>query len=86
MHQFISETAKYGDLTRGPRVVNRNTKKEMKKILAEIQQGKFARQWINENASGRKKYNKLLKADLKHPIEKVGAKLRARMPWLEQSR
>jgi ketol-acid reductoisomerase len=86
MHQFISETAKYGDLTRGPRVVNRSTKKEMKKILAEIQQGKFARQWINENASGRKKYNKLLKADLKHPIEKVGAKLRARMPWLEQSR
>ncbi len=86
MHQFISETAKYGDLTRGPRVVNRNTKKEMKKILAEIQQGKFARQWINENASGRKKYNKLLKADLKHPIEKVGAKLRSRMPWLEQSR
>lgn len=86
MHQFISETAKYGDLTRGPRVVNRATKKEMKKILQEIQQGKFARQWINENASGRKKYNKLLKADLKHPIEKVGAKLRARMPWLEQSR
>jgi ketol-acid reductoisomerase len=86
MHQFISETAKYGDLTRGPRVVNRATKKEMKKILTEIQQGKFARQWINENASGRKKYNKLLKADLKHPIEKVGAKLRARMPWLEQSR
>jgi ketol-acid reductoisomerase len=86
MHQFISETAKYGDLTRGPRVVNRSTKKEMKKILAEIQQGKFARQWIKENASGRKKYNKLLQADLKHPIEKVGAKLRARMPWLEQSR
>jgi ketol-acid reductoisomerase len=86
MHQFISETAKYGDLTRGPRVVNRNTKKEMRKILAEIQQGKFARQWIKENASGRRKYNKLLKADLKHPIEKVGAKLRARMPWLEQSR
>ena len=83
MHRFISETAKYGDLTRGPRIVNRATKKEMKKILTEIQQGKFARQWIAENKGGRRKYNKLLKADLKHPIEKVGAQLRARMPWLD---
>jgi ketol-acid reductoisomerase len=83
MHRFISETAKYGDLTRGPRVVNKGTKKEMRKILAEIQQGKFARQWIAENKSGRRKYSKLLKADLAHPIEKVGAQLRARMPWLE---
>jgi len=86
MHRFISETAKYGDLTRGPRVVNKATKKEMKKILGEIQQGKFARQWINETKSGRQKYNKLLKADLKHPIEKVGAQLRARMPWLESGK
>ena len=86
MHKFISETAKYGDLTRGPRIVNRKTKAEMRKILREIQQGKFARQWIRENAGGRKKYNKLLAADLKHPIEKVGAQLRARMPWLEQAR
>jgi len=86
MHQFISETAKYGDLTRGPRIVNRATKQEMRKILKEIQDGKFARQWIRENATGRKKYQKMLAADLKHPIEKVGAKLRARMPWLEQSR
>ncbi|MEZ5475596.1 MAG: ketol-acid reductoisomerase [Steroidobacteraceae bacterium] len=84
MHQFISDTAKYGDLTRGPRVVNKSTKQEMRKILQEIQQGKFARQWIAENKSGNKKYRKLLKADLNHPIEKVGAKLRARMPWLEQ--
>jgi len=83
MHRFISETAKYGDLTRGPRIVNKATKKEMRKILAEIQQGKFARQWISENKSGRRKYSKLLKADLTHPIEKVGAQLRARMPWLE---
>jgi ketol-acid reductoisomerase len=64
MHRFISETAKYGDLTRGPRIVNKATKKEMKKILTEIQQGKFARQWIAENKSGRRKYSKLLKADL----------------------
>jgi len=83
MHRFISETAKYGDLTRGPRIVNKATKKEMRKILTEIQQGKFARQWIAENRGGRHKYKKLLKADLSHSIEKVGAKLRARMPWLE---
>ncbi|MCZ8132918.1 MAG: ketol-acid reductoisomerase [Steroidobacteraceae bacterium] len=86
MHQFISETAKYGDLTRGPRVVNRATKKEMKKILAEIQQGKFARQWIRETRTGKKKYQQLLNKDLKHPIEKVGRELRARMPWLEAGR
>ena len=59
------------------------TKREMKKILGEIQQGKFARQWISETKTGRRKYSKLLKADLTHSIEKVGAKLRARMPWLE---
>ncbi len=56
MHRFISETAKYGDLTRGPRIVNKATKKEMRKILTEIQQGKFARQWIAENKRGRRKY------------------------------
>jgi ketol-acid reductoisomerase len=86
MHQFISETAKYGDLTRGPRIVNRATKKEMKKILGEIQDGKFARQWISETKRGRRKYSRLLKSDLRHPIEKVGAQLRARMPWLESAR
>jgi ketol-acid reductoisomerase len=86
MHRFISETAKYGDLTRGPRVVNKATKKEMKKILTEIQQGKFARQWIRENRGGRRKYDALLKADLAHPIEKVGRELRARMPWLNEAK
>jgi len=85
MHKFISETAKYGDLTRGPRIVNKGTKKEMKKILQEIQQGKFARQWMSENKSGRKKYNKLMNQDLKHKIEKVGVKLRERMPWLQEN-
>jgi ketol-acid reductoisomerase len=86
MHKYISDTAKYGDLTRGPRVVNKATKKEMKKILKEIQDGKFARQWISENKKGAKKYQKMLKADMKHPIEKVGAKLRTLMPWLEEAR
>jgi ketol-acid reductoisomerase len=86
MHRFISETAKYGDLTRGPRVVNAATKKEMKKILREVQDGTFARQWIRENKNGRKKYDALMKKDLAHPIEKVGVELRARMPWLNAGR
>ena len=86
MHEFISETAKYGDLTRGPRVVTDRTKKEMGKILKEVQTGKFAKQWIEENASGRKGYDKLLKQDTNRQIEKVGAELRARMPWLNDRR
>jgi len=86
MHQFISETAKYGDLTRGPRVVDEHVKNEMRRILKEIQQGKFARQWIAENASGRKNYKRMLNQDLKRQIEKVGANLRARMPWLNERR
>jgi len=86
MHRYISDTAKYGDLTRGPRVVNDRTKKEMRRILKEIQTGKFARQWISENESGAKTYKRLLKQDLSHPIERVGAKLRERMPWLKDTR
>jgi ketol-acid reductoisomerase len=86
MHQFVSDTAKYGDLTRGPRIVNANTKKEMRKILKEIQSGKFARQWIRESETGAKNFRRLLKADLRHPIERVGESLRARMPWLKGAR
>jgi ketol-acid reductoisomerase len=86
MHRFISETAKYGDLTRGPRIVNDRVKKEMSRVLKEIQSGRFARQWIAENKAGRPNYQRLLRADLEHPIEKVGASLRARMPWLNQAR
>src|SRR6478672_3948309 len=86
MHKYISDTAKFGDLTGGPRVVNDKTKKEMGKILKEIQKGKFAKQWIKENASGRPEYNRLMQADLDHQLESVGKQLRARMPWLEQGR
>jgi len=86
MHRYISDTAKYGDLTRGPRVVNDRTRKEMRKILKEIQTGKFARQWISEHQSGAKNYRRLLKQDLRQPIERVGAKLRERMPWLKETR
>ncbi|MGH8261176.1 MAG: ketol-acid reductoisomerase, partial [Steroidobacteraceae bacterium] len=86
MHRFISETAKFGDLTRGPRVVDERVKNEMRRILKEIQTGKFAREWIKENATGQRNYKKMLKADMGRQIEKVGAKLRARMPWLEEKR
>jgi len=86
MHQFISETAKYGDLTRGPRIVNERVKNEMRKVLKEVQSGKFARQWLRENAQGRENYQKLLAADIDRQIEKVGADLRSRMPWLNEKR
>jgi ketol-acid reductoisomerase len=86
MHQFISETAKWGDLISGPRVVNAKTKKEMGKILKDIQKGKFAKVWIEENKAGKPTYKKLIQADFDRPIEKVGAELRARMPWLNDKR
>ena len=86
MHQFISETAKYGDLTRGPRIVDERVKQQMRKVLKEVQSGKFARQWIKENENGKANYQKLLAADIDRQIEKVGAGLRARMPWLNERR
>jgi ketol-acid reductoisomerase len=82
MRFSISETAKYGDITRGPRVVNKKTKAEMKKILKEIQTGKFTKEWVKEHKGGLKNYNKLLKAGEKHQIEKTGAYLRGMMPWM----
>src|SRR5215468_5612538 len=86
MHQFISETAKYGDLTRGPRIINERVKNEMRRVLKEVRSGRFARQWIRENAQGRPNYQKLLAEDIDRQIERVGAVLRARMPWLQQKR
>jgi len=86
MHQFISDTAKYGDLTRGQRIVDSHVKKQMRKILKEIQSGKFARQWIRESENGAKNFRRLLKQDMRHPIERVGERLRARMPWLQGAR
>ncbi|MEX0977109.1 MAG: ketol-acid reductoisomerase [Woeseia sp.] len=83
MHEFISETAAYGDLTRGPRIVDSHVRETMQKVLKEIQDGTFARQWIDENKGGQKEYRRLMQADLDHPIEKVGAELRGRMDWLE---
>jgi ketol-acid reductoisomerase len=86
MHQFISDTAKYGDLTRGPRIVDDRVKNVMRKVLKEVQSGKFAKQWIEESAAGGKNYQRLLKEDKDRQIEKVGSELRARMPWLNEKR
>lgn len=85
MRFSISETAKYGDVTRGPRVVTEKTKKEMQKILREIQTGKFTKEWVAEYRSGLKNYNKLLAAGEKHLIEKTGQRLRSLMPWAAKS-
>ena len=82
MLNFVSETAKYGDFVSGPRVINGETKKRMQEVLADIQTGKFARDWILENQAGRPHYNKLWDKVTQHPIEKVGASLRSLMPWL----
>ena len=82
MRFSISETAKYGDVVTGPRVINKAVRAEMRKVLTEIQNGKFARGWIKEATSGKKKYHKLLNAGAKHPIEKTGARLRGLMPWI----
>ena len=82
MRFSISETAKYGDITRGPRVINKSVKKEMKKILQEIQSGQFTREWVKEYKGGLKNYNRLLKKGESHPVEKTGARLRSLMPWM----
>jgi ketol-acid reductoisomerase len=83
MHDFISETAKYGDLTRGPRIVDQHVKDSMRSVLKEVQDGTFARQWAEENKVGLKNYKKLMQADLDHQIESVGKDLRGRMSWLQ---
>jgi ketol-acid reductoisomerase len=82
MRYSISDTAEYGDLTRGPRVITPQTKEIMKGILGEIQSGQFADEWVNESESGRANYHRLQAEGKQHPIEIVGAQLRAMMPWI----
>ncbi len=86
MRYSISNTAQYGDLTRGPRVIDERVRLEMKRILAEIQSGEFAKEWILENRANRPVFNALTKKSEEHPIESVGAKLRGMMPWLKKER
>ncbi len=82
MRYSISDTAEYGDITRGRRIITEETRFEMQKILEEIQSGEFAREWILENAAGRPVYNALVRRDKEHLIEKVGAGLRSMMSWI----
>lgn len=86
MRYSVSNTAQYGDLTRGPRIINENVKQEMKKILKEIQSGEFAKEWILENKAGKPVFNSLTKMGKEHPIETVGEKLRSMMGWLNKNR
>src|SRR5947199_2419414 len=84
MRFSISETAKWGDVSVGPKIIDPSVKKRMKQALKDIQTGKFAKGWVNEYNNGYKKYDALLKKGEKHPIEKTGAKLRAMMPWMKK--
>ena len=84
MHKFISDTAAWGDMISGPRVVDEASRAAMKAILTDIQDGTFARNWIAENENGMPEFKRMMQADLDHPIEKVGADLRGRMDWLEE--
>ena len=84
MHKFISDTAAWGDMVSGPRVVDAQSRAAMKAILNEIQDGTFARNWIAESENGMPEFKRMMNADLEHPIETVGADLRGRMDWLEE--
>jgi ketol-acid reductoisomerase len=86
MRYSISDTAEYGDYTRGPRIINEETRVEMRKILSEIQSGKFARDWMAENRSGRKNFLAMREAQQNQQIETVGASLRAMMPFLKKKK
>ena len=84
MRYSISNTAEYGDMTRGPRIITEDTRAEMRKILHEIQSGQFAREWLTENQVGRPSFNALARRQAEHPIEEVGKRLRGMMSWINQ--
>jgi ketol-acid reductoisomerase len=84
MRYSVSDTAEYGDVTRGPRVIDARVKEEMKRILGEIQNGEFAKEWVAEDDAGRPNFTKLREQGAQHPIEEVGAKLRGMMSWVDK--
>jgi ketol-acid reductoisomerase len=84
MRARISETAKWGAMSVGPKIIDESVKRRMKKALLDIQDGKFAKEWLRETASGRKKYELLLKRGADQPIERVGDRLRSLMRWLDE--
>jgi len=83
MRYSVSDTAEYGDYSRGPRIITEETKKEMKRILTEIQTGAFAKEWITENQVGRPGFLALRKRGADHELERVGKELRSMMPWIK---
>src|SRR4029078_8580346 len=85
MRYSVSNTAEYGDYSRGPRVIDEHVRAEMKKILAEIQSGRFAREWVLENNAGQPSFKAMRRREAQHPIEEVGERLRAMMPWIKQN-
>jgi ketol-acid reductoisomerase len=86
MRYSISNTAEYGDYTRGPRIIDDRVKAEMKRVLEEIQSGKFAKEWVLENTAGQASFKAMRRRGAEHPVEKIGEKLRAMMPWIAQNR
>ncbi len=86
MRYSVSNTAEYGDLTRGPRIIDEGVKQRMKEVLREIQTGAFAREFILENRAGKPGFNALRRIAAEQPLEKVGARLRGLMPWLQEKR
>lgn len=86
MRYSISDTAEFGDLTRGPRIITDDTKAEMKRVLGEIQSGRFAKEWMLENQAGRPSFNAMRRREAEHPIEQVGKELRGMMTWLSKGK
>jgi ketol-acid reductoisomerase len=86
MRYSVSNTAEYGDYTRGPRVIDDHVKAEMKRVLDDIQQGRFAKEWVLENAAGQASFKAMRRRSAEHDIEKVGENLRAMMPWIAKNR
>jgi ketol-acid reductoisomerase len=86
MRYSISNTAEYGDYTRGPRIITPAVKEEMKRVLDDIQSGRFARDWVLENAAGQASFKAMRRRAAEHPIEQVGEKLRAMMPWISKNK
>jgi ketol-acid reductoisomerase len=83
MRYSISNTAEFGDYTRGPRIINEQTRAEMRKILHEIRSGQFAREWILENKANRATFNAMKRLERQHPVEEVGKRLRGLMTWID---
>ena len=85
MRYSVSDTAEYGDYSRGPMVVDAHVKENMKRVLEAVQDGSFAREWIAENDEGRPRFKRLRQENAGHPVEKVGKELRGLMPWLKST-